>query len=86
MRSFASNPDNAPAKQEEYKATLASMTDAQLYDECRSKIWLSAYANNNPSSCYHWQCDACYDESQTRTDKTIYSRAHKAEIAACMGA
>ena len=80
MRSFASNPDNALAKQDEYKAKLVAMTDAQLYDECGSNIWLSAYANNNPISCYHWQCDACYDESQRREDKEIYSRAHKAQV------
>lgn len=83
MRSFASNPDNAPEKQEAYGAKLAAMTDAELYEECGSKIWLSAYANNNPISCYHWQCDACYDESKKRDDKTIYSRAHSEQVASC---
>jgi superfamily II DNA helicase RecQ len=82
MRRFKDNPDNAREKQAEYRTKLEDMTDAQLYAECRSAIWLSAYANNNPGSCYHWQCDACYDESQKRDDKGIYSRAHKAEVAA----
>lgn len=78
-----SNPDNAAAKQREYVRKLTAMNDDELYDECRSKIWLSAFASNNPRSCYHWQCDACYDECQRRGKvDEIYSKAHKDEMKA----
>jgi hypothetical protein len=81
-RRFEDKPDTAPEKQTEYRAKLAAMTDTELYQECGSKIRLSAYANNNPTSRFHWQCDACCDESERRDDKTIYSRAHKVRVAA----
>ena len=71
------NPDNAPEKQEAYKVKLQAMTDAELLKESESKIWLSAFANNNPISCYHWQCDATYDEAVRRGKPEIYSQAHK---------
>ena len=84
MRNFASNPSNAPEKQEAYKAKLAAMTDEELFAEAKDKIWLSAYAANNPISCFHWQCDATYDESTKRrngnSEESIYSRAHKAAM------
>lgn len=83
MRNFNSNPDNAPAKQAEYKAKPETMSDAELLEEAGKKIWLSAYANNNPISCYHWQCDATYDESARRGKPEIYSRAWKREAESC---
>ena len=53
------------------------MVTLVLAKECNDKIWLSAYASNNSASCYHWQCDACYDECDRRGKvKTIYSREH----------
>ena len=79
MRRF--NPDNAPEKQEAYKAKLSTMTDQELFTEAKDIIWFSAYAANNPNSCYHWQCDAAYDESEKRKHGApIYSRAHKAAM------
>jgi hypothetical protein len=62
----------------EYDAKLLAMTDKALFDECKSMIWLSAYASNNPRSDYHWQCDACYDECVRRGQPQIYDEAHKA--------
>lgn len=64
----------------EYIRKIFAMDDEQLFKECKNKIWLSAYANNNPRSDFHWQCDACYDASAARDgDKAeIYSRAYKA--------
>ncbi len=71
------NPDNAPDKQAEYRQRLTGMSDADLWKETKDKIWLSAYANNNPRSCYHWQCDATYDEWQRRDGHADrYSAAH----------
>jgi hypothetical protein len=72
------NPDNAPEKKEAYKAKLQSMSDENLFKETKDKIWLSAYANNNPRSCFHWQCDFTYDEWQRRDgDSQRYGIAHK---------
>ena len=75
-RSFESNPSNAPENQKEYLTQLESMTDQQLREACNKMIWLSAYANNNPISCYHWQCDYCYEECQRRGKPEIYSDTH----------
>jgi hypothetical protein len=76
------NPDNSPDKQREYWSRIAAFTDDELYKECRSVIWLSAFASNNPRSCYHWQCDSCWREAHNRGKEEIYSRAHKDEIRA----
>ena len=55
---------------------LLAMNDEDLQKQCEDFIWLSAYANNNPRSDYHWQCDACYDECQKRGKLEIYQRAY----------
>jgi hypothetical protein len=65
--------DKKPA----YLKKLEAMTDEELYKECKDKIWFSAYANNNPRSCYHWQCDATYDEAKRRDKVEIYTKAHE---------
>jgi hypothetical protein len=72
-----SNPDNAPAKQEAFCAELETMTDADLQARAEQMIWLSAFAGNNPRSCYHWQADACYDEADRRGKPEIYELAYK---------
>lgn len=67
-----------PAKpKSEYLDKLVEMDDEALLEECKDKIWLSAYANNNPRSDYHWQCDACADECEYRNKGYIYDQAHK---------
>ena len=70
------NPDNAPEKKEEYKVRLQAMADEELFKETKMKIWLSAYAANNPISCYHWQCDYTYDEWKRRDKIDQYGVAH----------
>lgn len=77
------NPDNAPEKQEEYKIKLSTMTDDELFNEANNKIWLSAYANNNPISCFHWQADATYNESKNRQKPEIYTRAYNKAVDSC---
>ncbi len=72
------NPDNSAAKQIEYCAKLEAMDDKALFDAAKQMIWLSTYANNNPRSCYHWQADACYDESRRREKPNLYDDAYKA--------
>lgn len=62
---------------EEYAAKLQTMSDDELLKEAEQFIWLSAYANNNPRSAYHWMCDMTYDEAKRRGKEDIYSRAWK---------
>jgi hypothetical protein len=70
--------DNYGKPKSDYLAKIALFDEARLYDECRDKIWFSAYAANNPKSDFHWHCDACYDECVKR-DKVdeIYSQAYE---------
>jgi len=69
--------DNYGNLKQDYLDKLQTLTDSLLSAECEHMIWLSAYANNNPRSDYHWQCDACYDECDRRNKVEIYSVAHK---------
>jgi hypothetical protein len=76
------NPSNTDEKKAEYVTALQSMDGPTLFKETKERIWLSAYANNNPRSCYHWQCDATYDEWLRRDGKTDqYAAAHAQVVA-----
>ena len=72
--------DNYGKPKSEYFNNLSKMDDAELFEETKSKIWLSAYANNNPRSDYHWHSDACYDECRKRNKPEIYQRAYDENI------
>lgn len=48
-----------------------------------NKIWLSAYANNNLKSDYHWHATACYDICQERGKPELYAKAFEAAKASC---
>ena len=78
-----SGKDNCGHPKQEFLDHIHAMDDHDLEDETGKYIWLSVYAANNPRSDYHWKCDACYDECETRDDKRIYSRAHKAQMKSC---
>jgi hypothetical protein len=69
--------DNYGKPKSEYLIKLSEMDEKALKEECKSKIWLSAYANNNPRSDYHWHVDACYDECAKRTKPEIYKSAYE---------
>lgn len=64
-----------------YIEKLKDKSDKDLFEECKSKIWLSAFANNNPRSDYHWHVDACYDECSNRNKIEIYNKAYNENIA-----
>jgi len=68
--------DNYGNLKQDYINKLTQMDDNQLRNACNQMIWLSAYANNNPRSDYHWQCDACYDECSNRGRVEIYKQEH----------
>lgn len=61
---------------QEYEQKLAYMPADELFKETKMKIWLSAFANNNPKAPAHWQVDLCYDEWGKRGDDKSYSCAH----------
>ncbi len=73
--------DNYGRPKQAYLDKLAAMDDTKLREACSEMIWLSAYANNNPRSDYHWQCDACYDDCERRHKPEIYDQEHKKLVA-----
>ena len=63
---------------DEYRAKLEAMSDIEFVGEVESKVWLSAYAANNPRSKYHAECDATYDEAKRRNKMWLYKRGWNA--------
>jgi sulfur transfer protein SufE len=61
----------------EYIKKVVTQNDEELEKECESTIWLSAYANNNSRSDYHWQVNVCYEECKRRKKPGLYARAYK---------
>jgi hypothetical protein len=68
--------DNYGKPKSDYLVILEDLTLKQLEETTEQMIWLSAYANNNSRSDYHWQVDACYDECEKR-EPGMYARIHK---------
>lgn len=81
---FAGN-DNYGKPRQEYVDRIAGMDDADLLHETEQKIWLSAFAANNPRSDYHWHVSACYAEWVKRGKEDQYTVAYNAarESAGC---
>ena len=52
--------DNSQKPRRDYVAKVLAMTPEQLEHETEHKIWLSAFAANNPRSDYHWHVNVCY--------------------------
>lgn len=70
--------DNYGKPKSEYVERIANLDDDGLLRECEMKIWLSAYAANNPRSDYHWHAEVCYAECVKRDKVDIYTQAWKA--------
>ena len=69
--------DNYGAPRQHFADTLAESDEEQFLRIAEDYIWLSAYADNNPRSDYHWKCDACYAEAKRRGKPELYDRAWK---------
>lgn len=69
--------DNYKRPRQAFADKIAALDDQAFVTEATQVIWMSAFANNNPRSDYHWQADACYDEAQRRGNPGLYSHAHK---------
>jgi hypothetical protein len=74
MRQFTGN-DNYGKPKSDYVALVAKMDDDALFKETKSKVWLSAYAANNPRSDYHWHVDAIRNEWEARGKAEKYGEA-----------
>lgn len=70
-----SGKDNYGKPKQDFADKLAAADDAGFLAIAEERIWLSAYASNNPRSDYHWQADACYDEAQRRGKPELYRQA-----------
>jgi hypothetical protein len=71
--------DNYGKPRQDFANKLVAADEAGYLKIAEQSIWLSAYANNNPRSDYHWQADACADEARRRGNPELYNRAwHKA--------
>jgi hypothetical protein len=69
--------DNYGKPRSKYVELIADMDRATLLEEAENKIWLPAFAANNPRSDYHWHVNAIYDECVKRDDTGIYEEAYK---------
>jgi hypothetical protein len=72
-----SGKDNYGRLKSVFIEELKTTSEELLFEKCKHLIWLSSYAGNNPRSDYHWQCDACYDECQSRGKPEIYTKAYE---------
>ena len=70
--------DNYGKPTQDFVNKLQAMTDEQLLKEAEQDIWLSAYAQNNRRSDYHWHADECYEEAKRRNKSEIYTQAFNA--------
>lgn len=67
--------DNSGRPRQRFADEISALNDEAFCHAAENKIWLSAYANNNPRSDYHWQADACYDEAKRRGNPDLYKQA-----------
>jgi len=67
--------DNSKKPRQLFADKIAGLSDEHFVKEAEGYIWLSAYANNNPRSDYHWMADACHDEAARRGKPELYRRA-----------
>lgn len=75
--------DNNGKPKSDYLKKIAAMNDETLEKEAEQMIWLSAFANNNPRSDYHWMSDSIYDECQTRKKPEIYQAGFEGAKTSC---
>lgn len=69
--------DNYGKPRQNFADKIGAADDDEYLRIAEERIWLSAYAANNPRSDYHWQADACYDEAVARGNPDLYKQAWK---------
>lgn len=75
MRHTNPTRDNRFRPRSIFTDEIAGLSDEGFVKRAETIIWLSAFANNNPRSDYHWQADACHDEATRRGKPELYSQA-----------
>ena len=70
-----SGRDNYGKPRQAFADKIAALSDGDFVKRAEQCIWLSAFANNNPRSDYHWQADACHDEAGRRGKPELYREA-----------
>jgi hypothetical protein len=76
-RLILSGRSNYSVPAQGFADSIAASDDEQLVQTTEEIIWLSAYADNNPASDYHWQASACYYEAQRRGNAGLYEEAYE---------
>jgi hypothetical protein len=72
--------DNRGKPRQDFADEIAGLNETDFIKKAEHYIWLSAYANNNPRSDYHWMADACYDEAARREKPELYKQAYDAAV------
>lgn len=67
--------DNNGKPRQDFADKIAALDEAAFLKDAEKYIWLSAYANNNARSDYHWMADAFYDEAKRRGQPELYQQA-----------
>ncbi len=68
--------DNYGKPRQEFADSIAILEEKHFLTHMETIIWLSAYANNNKRSDYHWQAQACYGECKRRNKLELYEQAY----------
>jgi hypothetical protein len=68
--------DNYGKPRQEFADRIAQLDDSTFLSQMETIIWLSAYANNNKRSDYHWQAQHCYSECKNRNKLELYDQAY----------
>lgn len=77
--------DNYGKPRQNFADKLNEASNSELLKIVEDRVWLSAYANNNPRSDYHWQADACYDACRMRGREDIYREGYARAYALATG-
>ncbi len=76
--------DNYREPKSKYIAHIATMDEDVLLQQTQNKIWLAAFANNNPRSDYHWHVDVLYAEWKFRGKldqyQVAWDKAYRSEF------
>lgn len=80
---YLKGKDNYGRPRTEYRDKIVNMTEKEYIKEAEMKIWLSAFAGNNPRSDYHWHVDVLFEESQRRGKTELYNEAFEKAKRSC---
>jgi len=74
-RLVLSGTSNYDRPAQEWADKVAALDDDQFVSEGAEAIYWSAWANNNPTSDYHYQATVFYYDAQRRGNPGLYQQA-----------